>query len=202
MGNKKKSHDHAPETLGKLGKKEYEDALKDLHVELVKLQQWVVAKGLKVIVIFEGRDGAGVSGTELQRLLKQTIKSRTPPNNGHLQLRPGTNDAQRDAGRAAVTGLQAGTRVSASGRQVATSRSLGQAGGTAAVLGRRLIAGFVASGANQLTGQWADAIRQHTTHAEATAKADQALQNAPGGRAVRATAPWARSGETKRTAAF
>ena len=62
MGNKKKSHDHAPETLGKLGKKEYEDALKDLHVELVKLQQWVVAKGLKVVVIFEGRDGAGKGG--------------------------------------------------------------------------------------------------------------------------------------------
>ncbi len=34
-----------------------------LHVELVKLQQWVVHKGLKVCVIFEGRDGAGKGGT-------------------------------------------------------------------------------------------------------------------------------------------
>ncbi|MBD9415297.1 polyphosphate kinase 2 [Pseudomonas sp. PDM16] len=47
----------------KLGRKEYEQELKRLHVELVKLQQWVVAKGLKVCVIFEGRDGAGKGGT-------------------------------------------------------------------------------------------------------------------------------------------
>ncbi|MDD0843946.1 polyphosphate kinase 2 [Pseudomonas sp. Gutcm_11s] len=46
-----------------LKRKVYEDELKHLHVELVKLQQWVVAKGLKVCVIFEGRDGAGKGGT-------------------------------------------------------------------------------------------------------------------------------------------
>ena len=34
-----------------------------LHVELVKLQQWVVHKGLKVCIVFEGRDGAGKGGT-------------------------------------------------------------------------------------------------------------------------------------------
>ena len=33
-----------------------------LHGELVKLQLWVVAKGLKVVVVFEGRDGAGKGG--------------------------------------------------------------------------------------------------------------------------------------------
>jgi polyphosphate kinase 2 len=43
--------------------KEYEQALRRLHVELVKLQQWVVAKGLKVCIVFEGRDGAGKGGT-------------------------------------------------------------------------------------------------------------------------------------------
>ena len=37
--------------------------LRRLHVELVKLQQWVVAKGLKVCIVFEGRDGAGKGGT-------------------------------------------------------------------------------------------------------------------------------------------
>ncbi|SDS29330.1 polyphosphate kinase 2 [Pseudomonas oryzae] len=47
----------------KLGRKEYEEELRKLHVELVKLQQWVVAKGLKVCVVFEGRDGAGKGGT-------------------------------------------------------------------------------------------------------------------------------------------
>jgi polyphosphate kinase 2 len=48
---------------GKLKRKEYEKQLKRLHVELVKLQQWVVHKGLKVCVVFEGRDGAGKGGT-------------------------------------------------------------------------------------------------------------------------------------------
>jgi len=43
--------------------KDYDKALKKLHVELVKLQQWVVHEGLKVCVIFEGRDGAGKGGT-------------------------------------------------------------------------------------------------------------------------------------------
>ena len=47
----------------KLGRKEYEQQLEQLHVELVKLQEWVVAKGLKVCVVFEGRDGAGKGGT-------------------------------------------------------------------------------------------------------------------------------------------
>ncbi|MEH3772487.1 polyphosphate kinase 2 [Enterobacter asburiae] len=43
--------------------KDYEKELRRLHVELVKLQQWVVAKGLKVCIVFEGRDGAGKGGT-------------------------------------------------------------------------------------------------------------------------------------------
>lgn len=43
--------------------KEYEKELRRLHVELVKLQQWVVAKGIKVCIVFEGRDGAGKGGT-------------------------------------------------------------------------------------------------------------------------------------------
>jgi polyphosphate kinase len=46
----------------KLGLKAYERELADLHVELVKLQQWITHKKLKVCVIFEGRDGAGKGG--------------------------------------------------------------------------------------------------------------------------------------------
>jgi len=53
----------APPSDKKLSAKNYERELKKLHVELVKLQQWVVHKGLKVCVIFEGRDGAGKGGT-------------------------------------------------------------------------------------------------------------------------------------------
>jgi polyphosphate kinase len=48
---------------GKLKNKRYEMELAKLHVELVKLQEWVVAKGLKVCIVFEGRDGAGKGGT-------------------------------------------------------------------------------------------------------------------------------------------
>ena len=47
---------------GKLGNKAYEKELRRLHAELVKLQLWVVDKGLKVCVVFEGRDGAGKGG--------------------------------------------------------------------------------------------------------------------------------------------
>jgi polyphosphate kinase len=47
----------------KLKAKEYEQALFDLHVELVKLQEWVRNRGLKVCIVFEGRDGAGKGGT-------------------------------------------------------------------------------------------------------------------------------------------
>lgn len=46
----------------KLKNKEYENELAKLHVELVKLQEWVKYKGLKVCVVFEGRDGAGKGG--------------------------------------------------------------------------------------------------------------------------------------------
>jgi len=47
----------------KLKRKEYEKELARLHVELVKLQEWVKHKGLKVCIVFEGRDGAGKGGT-------------------------------------------------------------------------------------------------------------------------------------------
>jgi polyphosphate kinase 2 len=53
----------APAKKEKLSRKEYERELEKLHVELVKLQQWVQLKGLKVCVVFEGRDGAGKGGT-------------------------------------------------------------------------------------------------------------------------------------------
>ncbi|AXY01825.1 polyphosphate kinase 2 [Vibrio alfacsensis] len=48
--------------MAKLSKKEYEDALEQLQIELVKLQEWVKHKGLKVVILFEGRDAAGKGG--------------------------------------------------------------------------------------------------------------------------------------------
>lgn len=46
----------------KLKRKNFEKTLRDLHVELVKLQEWVKRKGLKIVIIFEGRDAAGKGG--------------------------------------------------------------------------------------------------------------------------------------------
>ncbi len=53
----------APEPAAKLDRKRYEEELAKLHVELVKLQEWVKQEGLKICVVFEGRDGAGKGGT-------------------------------------------------------------------------------------------------------------------------------------------
>jgi polyphosphate kinase 2 len=47
----------------KLKNKDYDKEMAKLHVELVKLQEWVKLKGLKVCIVFEGRDGAGKGGT-------------------------------------------------------------------------------------------------------------------------------------------
>ena len=48
---------------GKLKDRQYEKELARLHVEVVKLQEWVKAKGVKICIVFEGRDGAGKGGT-------------------------------------------------------------------------------------------------------------------------------------------
>ena len=47
----------------KMKRKEYERELAKLEIELVKLQGWIQHKGLKIVVIFEGRDSAGKGGT-------------------------------------------------------------------------------------------------------------------------------------------
>lgn len=57
----------------KLTKKKYEEHLKLLQVELVKLQRWINTKGLKVVVLFEGRDAAGKGG-----VIKRITQSLNP----------------------------------------------------------------------------------------------------------------------------
>ena len=52
----------------------YEGELNRLQIELVKLQEWIKLKGLKVVVIFEGRDAAGKGGT-IKRII-QTLNPR------------------------------------------------------------------------------------------------------------------------------
>jgi len=58
----------------KLNKKFYEEELKKLQIELVKLQRWIKARGLKVVVIFEGRDAAGKGG--VIKRITQTLNPR------------------------------------------------------------------------------------------------------------------------------
>lgn len=75
MKHKKKSDKHTeamavlpelPQTDpadGRLSRKAYESELALLHVELVKVQEWVRETGKKICIVFEGRDGAGKGGT-------------------------------------------------------------------------------------------------------------------------------------------
>ncbi len=68
--------------IEKLKRKIYERELAKLHVELVSLQRWVVDQGLKVCVVFEGRDGAGKGGTI------KAITERVSPRVFHLVALP------------------------------------------------------------------------------------------------------------------
>ncbi|HEX5111090.1 MAG TPA: polyphosphate kinase 2 [Vicinamibacterales bacterium] len=58
-----KTKDEAKEKDGKLSRKDFEKEMLKLQAKLCALQDWVKAKGLRVIVVFEGRDAAGKGGT-------------------------------------------------------------------------------------------------------------------------------------------
>ena len=55
----------------KISRKDFEEALEPLQIELVKMQEWVKATGAKVCVIFEGRDTAGKGGV-IKRITERT----------------------------------------------------------------------------------------------------------------------------------
>ncbi|MCD4714157.1 MAG: polyphosphate kinase 2 [Clostridiales bacterium] len=65
--------DRKERELMKLPKKVYKKKLAELQTELVKLQEWVVQEGLKVVIIFEGRDAAGKGGA-----IKRITESLNP----------------------------------------------------------------------------------------------------------------------------
>ena len=88
-----------------LSGKDYNRELKKLHVELVKLQEWVVHKGLKVCIVFEGRDGAGKGGTI------KAITERVSPRVFRVVALPDADRAREDADvRAALPAAPAGGR--------------------------------------------------------------------------------------------
>ena len=60
--------------MTKMRRKEYEEELRRLQVELVQMQRWVVQERAKVCIVFEGRDGAGKGGT-----IKAITERVSPP---------------------------------------------------------------------------------------------------------------------------
>jgi len=85
----KTSKDKDLDGPAKLSSKDYERELAYLHGELVKLQLWAVAKGLKVVVVFEGRDGAGKGG------VIKAITERVSPRVYRVVALPAPNERER-----------------------------------------------------------------------------------------------------------
>jgi polyphosphate kinase 2 len=69
--------------------KEYEHKLKELQVGLCHLQDWVKAKGLRVVIVFEGRDAAGKGGTI------KAITERVSPRVFRLAALPAPSDREK-----------------------------------------------------------------------------------------------------------
>jgi len=73
----------------KMKRKAYEGELRKLQVELCHLQDWVKAKGARIIVVFEGRDAAGKGGTI------KAIAERVSPRVFRLVALPAPSDREK-----------------------------------------------------------------------------------------------------------
>lgn len=73
----------------KISNKEYVKELRKLQVELCKLQDWVKHRGLRIIIVFEGRDGAGKGGTI------KAITERVSPRVFRLVALPAPSDREK-----------------------------------------------------------------------------------------------------------
>src|SRR5882757_5413672 len=76
-------------TMARRKRKEYEKELSGLQGELCKLQAWVKHKGLRVIIVFEGRDAAGKGGTI------KAITERVRPRVFRLVALPAPTDREK-----------------------------------------------------------------------------------------------------------
>jgi polyphosphate kinase len=79
--------DHDPEE--RLKRKQYEKELRRLQSELCKLQDWVKYKGLRIIIVFEGRDAAGKGGTI------RALTERVSPRVFRLVALPAPSDREK-----------------------------------------------------------------------------------------------------------
>jgi polyphosphate kinase len=84
MAKKQGSSDEAP-----MKRKKYEKQLRRLQAELCKLQDWIKHKGLRIIVVFEGRDAAGKGGTI------RAITERVSPRVFRLVAMPAPSDREK-----------------------------------------------------------------------------------------------------------
>jgi polyphosphate kinase 2 len=89
MPTKPKKFKNKTDAKSKLPRKEFEAELKRLQAELCALQTWVKAKGLRVIIVFEGRDGAGKGGTI------RAITERVSPRVFRVAALPAPSDREK-----------------------------------------------------------------------------------------------------------
>ena len=73
----------------KMKRKIYDKQLHKLQVELCRLQDWVKQKGLRVIIVFEGRDAAGKGGTI------KAITERVSPRVFRVVATPAPSDREK-----------------------------------------------------------------------------------------------------------
>ena len=83
------SKNHDDESPPKMKRKKYEKELRKLQTELCRMQDWVVHKGLRVIVVLEGRDAAGKGGTI------KAITERVSPRVFRLVALPAPSDREK-----------------------------------------------------------------------------------------------------------
>src|SRR5881275_950339 len=82
---KQQNNDDQP----KLKRKQYEKELRRLQAELCHLQEWVKAEGRRIMLVFEGRDGAGKGGTI------KAITERVSPRVFRVAALPAPSDRQK-----------------------------------------------------------------------------------------------------------
>ena len=87
--SKRKSENKADAKNGKMKQKAYEKELRKLQVGLCYVQEWVKAKGQRVIVVFEGRDAAGKGGTI------KALTERVSPRVYRVVALPAPSDRQK-----------------------------------------------------------------------------------------------------------
>ena len=108
----------------KLTRKAYDKHLAKLHVELVKLQEWVKQKGLRVCIVFEGRDGAGKGGTI------KAITERVSPRVFRVVALPAPTEREKTKSTSALS-----SRTPAAGEVVIWDRSWYNRAGVERVMG-------------------------------------------------------------------